>query len=198
MTAFFWTILAFISGALPFSIWVGRVALRKDIRQVGDGNPGATNVLKSGGKGWAVLALLLDSLKGAIPVSLAYVWAGLEGWLLAAVALAPVLGHAFSPFLAFRGGKAVAVTFGIWTGLTLWEAPTLLGLALVFWFALLTVSGWATLLALLMLLPYLVLRQGEPVLLLIWLGNTLIIAWKHRADLKRLPGLRPWLRNFVG
>lgn len=190
-----WVITAFLSGSLPFSVWVGQLALRKDIRRYGDGNPGATNVLRSGSRGWAVFAVLLDSLKGAIPVGLAYFWAGLTGWPLVAVALAPVMGHAFSPLLRFRGGKAVAVTFGIWAGLTLWEGPTVLGLALGLWFALVVVGGWAMLLALFSLLAYLVLARPEPDLLVVWAGNTLILAWKHRADLAQLPQLRSWLKK---
>ncbi len=192
MTTLIWIITAFLSGSLPFSVWVGRLALRTDIRRYGDGNPGATNVLRSGGKGWGVLALLLDGFKGAIPVGLAYFWAGLTGWPLVAVALAPVLGHAYSPFLRFRGGKAVAVTFGIWTGLTLWWGPTVLGLALGFWFAVVTASGWAVMLAMFTLLAVLLTLQADSTLLLIWGGNALILAIKHRADLVQWPGLRSW------
>jgi glycerol-3-phosphate acyltransferase PlsY len=105
------------------------------------------------------------------------------------------MGHAFSPLLRFRGGKAVAVTFGIWAGLTLWEGPTVLGLALGLWFALIAVDGWAMLLALFSLLAYLVLARPEPDLLVVWAGNTLILAWKHRADLAQLPQLRSWLKK---
>lgn len=190
-----WIVSAFLSGSLPFSVWVGRLALRTDIRQYGDGNPGATNVLRGGSRGWAIVAVFLDALKGAIPVGLAYFWAGLTGWPLVAVALAPVLGHAFSPFLRLRGGKAVAVTFGIWTGLTLWAGPTVLGLALGVWFAIVIVNGWAVMLALVTLLLYLLISQAEPILWTIWAGNFLILVWKHHTDLARLPGLRPWLKK---
>jgi glycerol-3-phosphate acyltransferase PlsY len=196
-TLFIYFIVSFLSGALPFSVWIGRLALQTDIRRYGDGNPGATNVLRSGGKGWAALALFLDVLKGAIPAGLAYFWAELSGWPLVAVALAPVLGHAFSPFLNFRGGKAVAVTFGIWAGLTLWAGPTLLGLALGLCFAVVAVDGWAMILAMFGLLAYLLLVQAEPAFLVIWVGNIFILAWKHRTDLAQSPALRAWdIRKF--
>ena len=120
-----WFLLAFLCGSLPFSVWIGRLALGADIRQFGDANPGATNVLRAGGKGAAAVALLLDFLKGAIPVGLAHFQGGVNGWPLAAVAVAPVLGHAFSPFLGLRGGKAVAVTGGGWGGLTGWGGPAM-------------------------------------------------------------------------
>ncbi|NWG16980.1 MAG: glycerol-3-phosphate acyltransferase [Chloroflexi bacterium] len=185
-----WFAAAFLAGALPFSYWIGRFTLKTDIRRFGDGNPGATNVFRAGGKAWGVVAALLDVLKGTIPVGLANFAAGLTGWELALVASAPILGHAFSPFLRGRGGKAVAVTFGMWVVLTIWEAPTVLGIMLWFWFKNVVVSGWAVLLALLSLLLYLLLAHPDSTLLAAWMGNTIILAWKHRADLLQWPGLR--------
>ena len=93
ITTFIWFIIGFVYGALPFSVWVGRLALRTDIRTYGDHNPGATNVIRAGGWQWGVLALLLDYFKGAIPVGVAHFFIGLEGVSLAVVAMAPVLGH---------------------------------------------------------------------------------------------------------
>lgn len=122
MNAALWIALGFLSGSLPFSVWIGHLALGKDIRCYGDGNPGGTNVIRVGSLSWGVCAMIMDFLKGAIPVGIAHYVAGVTGWWLAAAALAPILGHAYSPFLGFRGGKAVAVTFGAWTGLTLWLA----------------------------------------------------------------------------
>ena len=194
MTALLYTVGGFFAGSLMFSLWLGKLALRRDIRTVGDGNPGAFNVIVVGGAGWGVPALLLDALKGAIPVLLARYAGGLTGAALIPVVLAPVFGHAFSPFLGFRGGKAVAVTFGVWAGLTLWEAPTVLGIWLGLWFALLAVSGWAVLFMLLGLLAYLLLVVPNPVLLVIWAVNAALLAWKYRADLRRFPEPRSWLK----
>lgn len=195
MRMLLWVIAAFWAGSLPFSFWVGRLALRTDIRGYGDGNPGAANVMRAGGRGWGALAVLLDYLKGAIPVGLAHFLAGLSGGTLAAVALAPVLGHAFSPFLRFRGGKAVTVTFGAWTGLTLWAGPTSLGVGLCVGYALLAVDGWSVIAALLGLAAYLVLAGAAPTLWPTWLGNTLLLAWTHRRDLAQPPRWRPWVRG---
>lgn len=195
MTTLLWIVIGFVSGSLPFSVWVGRLALRTDIRRYGDRNPGASNVIRAGGWTWGALALLLDYFKGAIPVGVAHFFVGLSGWSLVAVALAPVLGHAYSPFLNFRGGKAVAATFGIWTGLTLGEIPILLGLLLGVWFAVVATSGWAVMLAMLSLLLYLLFFHLDPVLLTVWVGNTLLLAWKHRAELGQTPDLRSWLNK---
>ena len=128
MITLLWIAFAFFCGSLPFSVWLGKIALRKDIRQYGDANPGAANVFRAGSKGWGAIAILLDILKGAIPVGLANYGAGITDWSLALIAIAPVAGHAFSPFLRFKGGKAIAVSLGIWCGLTLYQVPLVLGL----------------------------------------------------------------------
>jgi glycerol-3-phosphate acyltransferase PlsY len=185
-----WFLLAFFSGSVPFSPLLGRLALGRDIRQYGDGNPGSTNVFKAGGRWAGAAALLLDGFKGAIPVGLAYWGAGLTGGWLLAVALAPVLGHAFSPFLAGRGGKAVATTFGVWAGLTGPEAPVVLGFLLAAWFLAVENSGWALLFTWLSFLGHLLFYRPEAVWLGLWALNGLLLAWKYRADLTRRPRLR--------
>jgi glycerol-3-phosphate acyltransferase PlsY len=190
MTVLSWLTLSFLSGALPFSVWVGKLALGVDIRQYGDGNPGATNVYRAGGPPWAALAVLLDFLKGAIPVGLFNYVEGYEGWPLAAVALAPMLGHAFSPFLRFRGGKALAVTFGIWSGLSLWLVPVLLGLLFAVWLSLLTVDGWAVMAATFSLLIPLLIFHSHVVWFAVWLGMAIILGWTHRAELTKRPHVR--------
>jgi len=194
-------IFAFISGSLPFSVWIGRWFLQTDIRDYGDANPGATNVLRAGGRKAAALAYLLDIFKGAFPVGLAHLYAQISGWPLVAIALMPVLGHAFSPFLGWRGGKAVAVTAGIWMGLTIWEGPTIGGLALGILFTVLATDGWSVILAMVALGTYLWLTPPSwnfldarpeimPTMLMIWVGNLLILAWKHWGELGGGPRLR--------
>jgi len=193
----FWFFLAFLCGSLPFSLWIGRFVLGKDIRTVGDANPGATNVLRAGGKGAAAVALLLDLLKGAIPVGIVHFQLNFSGWPLLLVAIAPVLGHAFTPFLRGRGGKAVATSGGIWCGLTIWEGPSVGGLLLGLCTYLLGANGWAVLLALSGMILYLGLTPADwnglaarPDRWVIWgvgLLNLLIIGWKHRADLRQRP-----------
>jgi glycerol-3-phosphate acyltransferase PlsY len=198
MTTLVWTFIAYLSGSIPFSVWLGRTALHTDIRNYGDHNPGATNVARAGGWQLGALALLLDMLKGALPVGLAWYWGGLSGWSLVPVALAPVLGHAYSPFLRFQGGKALAVTMGVWGGLTLGEGPLVLAILLLLWYALIAIDGWAVLLTGLSFGAYLLLTEAEAYLLAIWVGNILIVAWKHRADLALVPQLRPWLKRIGG
>ncbi|MEZ4673328.1 MAG: glycerol-3-phosphate acyltransferase [Caldilineaceae bacterium] len=191
-----WLLVAFLAGSLPFSLWIGRLLLGTDIRTVGDANPGATNVF-AGGKGAAALALLLDFLKGAIPVGLAHFQWDFGGWLLVCTAILPVVGHAFSPFLRGRGGKAVATTGGIWCGLTIWEGPTIGGILLGLCTVALGANGWAVLSALSGLVLYLALtpaawnglaaRPAPWTIVPIGLLNLLVVGWKHRADLRQCP-----------
>lgn len=199
-SALLWVAVAFVAGALPFSVWIGQITLGRDIRAYGDSNPGATNVLRAGGRGAALIALLLDFVKGALPVGVAYLSAGLNGWALVVTAVMPVLGHAFSPFLHFRGGKAVAVTGGIWCGLTAWEGPTVGGVLLGVGVFLFGANGWAVLFGMSGMLLYFwgvppmaanhFPRPEFSLLLTVWLLNMTILVWKHREDLRRAPHLR--------
>lgn len=192
-TALWWTVIGFLSGAVPYAVVLGRLFLRRDVRRYGDGNPGSANAWKAGGWKVGLPAVLLDGFKGGIPVGLAHFLFGVRGWWLVPVALAPLLGHAFSPFLRFRGGKAVAVTFGIWLGVLLGEGPIMLGLFLLLAYAVLSTDAWAVLLTMAAFLGHLVLRGADPVLLTIGAGNMAVLLWKHRGELRRPPQLRRWL-----
>jgi glycerol-3-phosphate acyltransferase PlsY len=125
---------------------------------------------------------------------------GIHGWGILPIALAPLLGHAYSPWLRFRGGKAVAATFGVWTGLTLGAGPIVLGILLSLTFAVVIVSGWAVVMAMLGFGGFVWLQFGafQPELMGIWLGNLALLAWKYREDLGQPPGIRPWLMRLMG
>lgn len=190
----FWTIITFLSASVPYSPMLARLFARADLRTVGDGNPGATNVLKAGGKKLGVAAMLLDGFKGAIPIGLAYWVAELQDWNVVPLGLAALLGHAYSPWLKFQGGKAVAITFGVWTGLTWWVLPIIMGVFLGLFFSVLNRSGWAVLALMLGLLAQLLLMAVPASWLVLWALNTALLAWKYRADLAHAPGLKPWRR----
>lgn len=188
-------LLAFLCGSLPFSVWLGKIFIGMDVRQLGDGNPGAANVFKAGNKPVALLTLILDISKAAIPVGLAYQNLGIRGVPMFFIAMAPLLGHVFSPFLGFRGGKGLATALGIWIGLTIWKA-SLAGVIFVgIGIALFTPAGWAALLALLGILITLLLWMADPLLLSVLAGETLILIWTHRIDLSRPPQMRNWLKQ---
>jgi glycerol-3-phosphate acyltransferase PlsY len=191
-------LFAFVSGSFPFSVWLGKLLLGVDVRQYGDGNPGAANVFRSGSKSIGLLALILDVSKSAVPVGLSYYNMGIRGIPMYFIAIAPILGHIFSPFLGFHGGKAIATSLGVWIGLTVWKASLVGVIGTVLGIMLMTGSGWAVLLGLAMILIALFLWIPDPLLLMVWVSETLILAWTHRYDLRQRPVLRPWLtRRFT-
>ncbi|HRA24203.1 MAG TPA: glycerol-3-phosphate 1-O-acyltransferase PlsY, partial [Usitatibacteraceae bacterium] len=112
MTVLLAAVAAYLVGSIPFAVLVSRAMGLPDPRSFGSGNPGATNVLRSGSKAAAVLTLAGDALKGWVPV-----WAawrlGLAPEVVAVVALAAFLGHVFSVWLRFKGGKGVATAAGV-------------------------------------------------------------------------------------
>ncbi len=193
LTVILWTMFSFLCGSLPLSFWTGRLLTKKDIRSVGDGNPGAINALKSGGWVVGLLALILDISKAAAPVGLAYQIWGWRGLEIVPVAVAPLFGSAFSPFLNFKGGKSLSVSLGIWIGLTLWEAPVFILTSLTLAYLIQTVSGWAVVVSTLSIVLYLALRSAEASLWIILGIQTIVLFWKHRADLAQPPRLRHWL-----
>ena len=191
-------LFAFLSGSFPFSFWLGKLLLSVDVRQYGDGNPGAANVFRAGNKFVGVLSLILDVSKAAFPVGLSYYSMGIRGIPMYFIAIAPILGHIFSPFLGFHGGKAIAVSLGVWIGLTIWKASLVGVIGAVVGIILMTSSGWAVMLGLAMILLALLLWMPDPLLLMVWVSDTLILGWTHRSDLQQRPHLRPWLtRRFT-
>jgi glycerol-3-phosphate acyltransferase PlsY len=182
--------VAFLVGAIPFSLWIGFLFLGVDIRHYGDGNPGTFNVIRAGGIAWGALALILDISKGAAPVGIAaQVW-GIDGWPLVWIAIMPVLGHAFSPFLAFKGGKAIATSGGVLIGLSLWKLPLIGGCVLVFWYVILTSSGWAVMFTATTLIVSVLVMDAPQEWFIILLLMTLLMIVKHRRELIQLPKIR--------
>lgn len=191
-----YTILAFFLGSLPLAVWLGRLTTGEDIRKYGDHNPGATNVLRAGSRGGFILAIVLDISKAALPVGVAYQQWGIQDWRIVPLALAPVAGHAFSPFLGGKGGKALATAFGVWIGLTIWTLSSLSLALLVGWRLVLRPPGWALLLALSCLALIIVIWFPDPVFMGVLAGQALILLFKQRADLGQLPHLR-WREKRV-
>jgi len=186
MTTFLWILFAFLSGSLPLSVWITQLA-GKDPRAVGDHNPGATNALKVGGKWIGLAALMLDVSKAVVPVGLAYQIFGLRGPEMLAISLAPMLGHAYSPFLGFKGGKALATALGVWIGLTIWDVPLMALIGVTIWFILLKNSGWTVVLTLLGMAIYLFFARPETLFFWVLGLQAVLLLWKHRADFRQNP-----------
>ena len=175
-------IASFFFGAIPFGLVVSRLFFRRDLRAEGSGNIGAANALRSLGKGGAVAVLVLDALKGALPV-IAGRALGSEALALAA-AFAAILGHCFSPFLNFRGGKGVATNLGAVLAIA-WPAG---GIFAVIWLAVVLLTGYSSagsLLAGIAMAPALWLLGG-PAAGIYGLASALLIVFMHRANIARL------------
>lgn len=193
MLSLAWILAGLVLGSLPFPYWIGKLFLHKDIREFGDGAPGATNVARAGSKALYIVAVLLDAFKGAVPVWLAQLISGVNGWELAAVAVAPVLAHAYSPFLKFKGGMAVATTFGVWLGLLGWLGPVIMGVFVGIMFIIQKNWVWASLGGITGLLILLLVLQYPLYLAAACLAHSVIFVAKRFSYFKCWPELQPWL-----
>lgn len=176
----------FFSGALMFSWWLARLR-GKDLRQIGDGNPGAVNAFRAAGPVIGSLGLLLDFLKGMIPAGVGFWHLHISGALLTLLILAPVLGHALSPFLRLRGGKGLAVTFGVWSGITLYQVPVFLGSLLILSKFILRLKrdAWCVFLTMACLPIFVGIKYRSLPLVAAALGNSALVIYQHRRELCR-------------
>lgn len=188
-----WIAGSFLSGSLMFSYWLGLLR-KKNIKTVGDGNPGALNLWKSSGYKFGVAGILLDFLKGYLPVLFIMGSSYNHGYLIVPLAIAPVAGHAFSPFLKGKGGKAIAVTFGIWSALTGFEVSLAYAVILALMAGVSRLiyknkpksteaDGLQVVVGMLLLSVYLYIRMFSAAMLLVWLGNFAILVYKHRVEI---------------
>ena len=177
-------LLGYALGSIPFGLLLTRLAGLGDVRAIGSGNIGATNVLRTGRKGLAAATLLLDALKGAGAVLLVQaLWPEMPQ-LMPLAGLFAFLGHLYPVWLRFRGGKGVATLLGVLASL-LWEAA--LVAAAVWIFALLltrysSVGGMAAAVS----VPVAAFFLQRVDLAVLFLGFALLVLWKHRANLARL------------
>ena len=177
-------LLAYLFGSLSAAILLCRLLGLPDPRTQGSGNPGATNVLRIGGKKAAAATLFLDMLKGLLPVLLARALAApLE--IQAAVALAAFLGHLYPVFFRFQGGKGVATALGVLLALNwlvgLATIATWLVMALLF-----RISSLAALTAILLTPLYFWLLDRQAPLLAVAVMITLLLFWRHRSNIRKL------------
>jgi glycerol-3-phosphate acyltransferase PlsY len=180
------TLFAYIIGGLPFGYWFVRLTLGSDIRTMGSGNIGATNVQRSAGTRAGLIVLALDILKGFLAVWLAGAMNHHDTIALALAACAVMLGHCYPVFLGFKGGKAVACFIGAFIPLTL---PALLAVVVVFLLTV-TLSRFVSLGSIVgaLVFPFLVWfiqRPPTPFFYAAIFAAVLVI-FRHRANLERL------------
>lgn len=179
-------VIAYLIGSLSFAVIVSRLFGLADPRSYGSGNPGATNVLRSGNKAAAILTLLFDALKGYIPVLIAQRM-GLDNLTVTAVGLGAFLGHLWPIFFKFEGGKGVATAAGVLLGFS----PALGGLVLLVWLAMAVVFRYSSLAALTASLaaPLIELQAQGWVFSAMTAGvivMSALLIWRHEANIRKL------------
>jgi len=188
----FWSVcvvvLAYLLGSLSFAVIVSKAMHLDDPRSYGSGNPGATNVLRSGNKIAAIFTLLLDALKGVVEVLFARWMAERVGdgdGIVALAGLAAFLGHLYPVFFRFQGGKGVATAAGVLLALNPWLG--LLGLAT--WLAIAILTRYSSLAALVtaVLAPvYVYLLHGDAQRVVAVAVMSVLLIWRHRANIAKL------------
>lgn len=175
---------AYLLGSIPSAVLVSRLFGLQDPRHAGSGNPGATNVLRLGGKKAAALTLAGDIAKGLVPVLIARALT-LDANIIAAVVFAAFIGHVFPIFLGFRGGKGVATALGALAGLS----GVLALLLVATWLSVAAVFRYSSLAALVTAAAapvYVAWLLAPPVYTYITAAMTLLLWWRHRSNLRNL------------
>jgi glycerol-3-phosphate acyltransferase PlsY len=175
-------VIGYLLGSIPFGLVLTKFAGTQDLRSIGSGNIGATNVLRTGRKGLAAVTLLCDMLKGSLAVVLAGTYGGPEAAMLAG--LAAFLGHLFPVWLNFKGGKGVAVYIGVLIGL-FWPAAVVF---CVLWLATAATTRYSSLSGLVasFVTPIFLWWFDQPALASLLVVLTLFTFYVHRENIKRL------------
>lgn len=175
---------AYLLGSLSTAIITCKLMGLPDPRTLGSGNPGATNVLRVGGKKAAAITLLGDAFKGILPVLVAQGF-GMSTLILSLTALAAFFGHLYPIFFRFRGGKGVATAFGVLIAMT-WQV----GLAvLITWLAmakLFKISSLSALTAAILTPLYMAWLNPEPEFIAVSVVISILLLWRHRSNIKNL------------
>jgi acyl phosphate:glycerol-3-phosphate acyltransferase len=175
-------VIGYLLGSIPFGLILTRFAGTQDLRSIGSGNIGATNVLRTGRKGLAAATLICDMLKGTLAVLISGYYGGPDAAMLAA--LGAFLGHLFPVWLGFKGGKGVAVYIGVLIGL-FWPAAVLF---CALWIVTAVISRYSSLSALVasVVTPIFLWWLGHLTLASLFAALTLLLFYMHRANIARL------------
>ena len=175
--------ISYFSGSIPYGLILTKLIGGVDIRKIGSGNIGTTNVLRTGHKGMAAATLFCDFFKGFLPVYFASKL-GIEGIFLLFIAYAAVLGHVFPIWLKYQGGKGVATSLGVF-----WALSLPLGMFSILTWLLITrfvkISSLSSLCMFIMAPLFAALAVSYPIALFC-LATTLLICWTHRSNIQRL------------
>ena len=179
--------LAFLLGACPFSLWLGRRFLGSDIRGYGDRNPGAANVFRAGGRFLGGLAVALDMGKGIPFVAAAYYVYDLPERVVLGIGMAAILGSAFSPFLHFRGGKSLAVTGGVMLATPERDLFVAAVVFLILGALFMDRAAWMVMFSVSSVTAWLIILGRSVAQVWFMVGVCVVLAYTHRHDLRQAP-----------
>ena len=177
-------VFAYLLGSLSAAIITCKLMGLPDPRSEGSRNPGATNVLRYGGKKAAAITLFGDMLKGLLPVLLGRV-AGVDDSVLAAIAMAAFLGHLYPLFFGFHGGKGVATALGVLLGIS-WPVAIALLLTWLVMAKIFKISSLSALTAAVLSPIYMWLIEPGSIFISLNIAITLLLLWRHRTNIQRL------------
>lgn len=203
MLTLIFSIISFLSGSIPFPVLLTKLLSGKDVRQIGDNNPGAVNAWKIGGSYIGILVMFIEFIKAILPIFIAIKYFGIEGFDLVIVSIMPILGHSFSPFLKFKGGKALAVTAAMWLALFQFESAIVIFGLLAIFFAIQKNDAWTVNIVHICFFAYGLTTSisrsyiSNDQFVILWLLATIFMIYNHRKELREFPKFRNF-KNLTG
>lgn len=176
--------VAYLIGSVSNAIIVCRLMGLDDPREQGSGNPGATNVMRFGGKKAAAITLLGDALKGLIPVLLSKAL-GVDTLILSLIVFAAFVGHLYPIFFGFKGGKGVATTLGVTLGVN-WMLGCIVAGTWFIVYKISKISSLSALVAAVLTPVYVWFITGDEYLLAIFIVISVVLLWRHKSNIQRL------------
>ena len=192
MSLVLWILISFVSASVPWSLILGYIFSNKDIRTVGDKNPGGTNTLKLSGIKVGLMAIFLDISKSFFPVYFSLFY-GFVGYELILICLAAISGSIFSPFLKFNGGKSLAVSCGIWLAISSGIIGPLICLMMAFSHSVQKTHIWTILFGWLGILIWVLIFSFELEYVIIFFINFILVMYKHRKEFNQKIIFRNWI-----
>ena len=176
-------ILAYLVGSIPNALWIGKMFKNIDVREFGSGNVGATNATRVLGWKLGVMVLIFDAFKGMIFIIIARIL-GLEDIYIVLIGLAAILGHSYSIYLKFKGGKAVATSLGVMLVLI----PKVVMILIIVFLLIVIISGYVSLASISVagLLPIFSYIMYNNIIALLSLVVGILVIWRHKSNIKNL------------
>ena len=187
-----WFFVSFFSASIPWSLIIGFIFSKQDIRTIGDKNPGGTNTLKLAGIKVGLLAISLDILKSFFPIYFAIIF-GFDGFQLAILCFAAISGSIFSPFLRFNGGKSLAVSCGIWMAISSGMIGPLICLIMAFSHLIQKTHLWTILSGWVGILIWVLIFSLSIEYIVIFIINFILVMFKHKNEFNQKIILRNWV-----